>query len=301
MMRKLKSILTVLLAGLCLANASAQELTGTLKKIKETNTFSVGYRDGTIPFSYIDNKKNVNGYSYDITTQIGEAIKKELKLPKLAIRLAPITAQNRFSMLKNGSLDLECTSTTNTALRRKDIAFSNTIFITSTRLMTRTDSGIKDFADLVGKTVVVPASTTSEELLRKLNAEKSYRMNIITTIDRGVSSLSTLQAGQAEAYMHDDAILYGQIASSWRPEEWVVVGKPQSYEAYGCMMRKDDPLFKKLVDNTIAGLMKSGEAEKLYRKWFLSPIPPNGANLNFPMSEVMVNLYKNPNDKSFDH
>jgi glutamate/aspartate transport system substrate-binding protein len=288
------------LGGVCLINASAQELTGSLKKIKDSREISVGFRDRTIPFSYLDNDKNVVGYSYDITKKIGEAIKKELKLAKLEVKPVPITIQNRFSMIENGSIDLECSSTTNNADRRKNFAFSNTIFIVGTRLMTRKDSGIKDFPDLAGKTVVVPSATTSDELLRKLNAEKNYRMNIISTIDRSVSALSTIQAGQADAYMHDDAILYGQIASSWRPEEWSVVGKPMSFEAYGCMMRKDDPAFKKIVDAAIAALMKSGEAAKLYKKWFVSEIPPNNVNLNFPMSEAMINLYKNPNDKAFD-
>ena len=300
MKQEIKFIFTLVVAT-CLSSPSlAQERGETLKKIKATGTLSIGYRDRTVPFSYIDDKKNVIGYSYDFATRIGDAIKLDLKLAKLNINPVPITVQNRFSMVQNGAIDIECTSTTNNAERRKELAFSNTIFIVGTRLMTRKDSGIKDFSDLAGKTVVVPALTTSEVLLSKLNAEKNYQMNIIRTIDRSVSALATMQAGQADAYMHDDAILYGQIANAWRPEEWMVTGTPQSREAYGCMMRKNDPAFKKLVDDAIARVMQSGEADKLYKKWFLSPIPPNGTNLGFAMDEAMVHLYKNPNDKSFD-
>lgn len=290
-----------LLVGLGLAcNAAAEELTGTLKKIKDTGTLTIGYRDRNIPFSYLDSKKRVIGYSYDITLKIADAIKRELKLPRLDIKQVPITVQNRFSMVENGIIDLSCESTTNNTERRKRLAFSNTFFIVTTRLMVSKDSSIRDFSDLVGKTVVVPAVTTSEDLLRKLNTEKNYRINIISTVDRSTPALTVLQAGQADALMHDDALLYGQIANAWRPEDWKVTGTPQSQEAYGCMMPKDDHAFKKIVDATIAKLMLSGEAEMLYRKWFQSPIPPNGANLNFPMSEAMRNLFRNPNDKSFD-
>jgi glutamate/aspartate transport system substrate-binding protein len=290
-----------LVAGLCVASAAAgEELSGKLKKIRDSGTLTVGYRDRTVPFSYVDDKKQVAGYSYDITLRIADAVRQELKLPKLEIKNVPITVQNRFSMVQNGVVDIECTSTTNNAERRKQFAFSNTIFVITTRLMVHKESGIRDFSDLAGKTVVVPAQTTAEELLRKLNADRKYHINIVSTIDRGVSALSVMQAGQADAYMHDDAILYGQIANAWRPEDWKVVGTPQSREAYGCMMQKDDPAFKKIVDAAIARLMLAGEAEALYRKWFLSPVSPSGVNLNFPMSEAVQNLFKNPNDKSFD-
>jgi glutamate/aspartate transport system substrate-binding protein len=290
----------LLYACLVAGSAAGGELTGALKKIQDSGTLTIGYRDRTIPFSYLDEQKHIVGYSYDIAVKIADAIKRELKLPRLEIRPVPITVQNRFAMVQNGIVDMECTSTTNNAERRKQLAFSNTIFVITTRLMVRKGTRISDFSDLAGKTVVVPALTTSEEILRKLNTEKKLGINIVSTIDRSVSALSMMQAGQADAYMHDDAILYGQIANAWHPEDWAVVGTPQSHEAYGCMMRKDDPEFKKVVDGAIAQLMLSGEAEVLYRKWFQSPIPPNGVNLNFPMSDAMRNLYRHPNDKSYD-
>lgn len=166
--------------------------------------------------------------------------------------------------------------------------------------MTRKDSGIKDFSDLTNKNVATFARSTSEKILRRMNSEQKYNINIITTFDRGVTPLAVLQAGQADAYMMDDVLLYAAVRETWRPDEWIVTGKPQSYEAYGCVLPKDDPAFKKLVDREIARIMKSGEADAIYKKWLLSPIPPKGGNLGFPMSEENIRLYKNPNDKPFD-
>jgi glutamate/aspartate transport system substrate-binding protein len=178
------------------------------------------------------------------------------------------------------------------------VAFSNTIFVIGTRLLTRKDSGIKDFADLAGKNVVTTAGTTSERLLRKLNEDKKMGMNIISAKDHGESFL-TLETGRAVAFMMDDALLAGQRASAKHPKDWIIVGKPMSNEAYGCMMRKDDPQFKALVDKTFAKLMTSGQAAEIYKKWFMSPVPPKGTNLDFPMSDDMKAAFKNPNDQAF--
>jgi glutamate/aspartate transport system substrate-binding protein len=281
------------------APAAAQELTGTLKKIKEIGSITLGHRESSIPFSYYDDKAQVVGYSHELMLKVVDAIKQELKLPNLQVRLNSVTSQNRIPLVQNGTVDLECGSTTNNTERQKQVAFSNTIFVIGTRLQTKKDSGIKDFPDLAGKTVVTTAGTTSERLIRKLNEDKKLNMNIISAKDHGESFL-TLETGRAVAFMMDDALLYGEMAKARKPGDWVVVGTPQSYEAYGCMMRKDDPQFKKLVDSAIAKLMQSGEAEKIYNKWFLNPIPPKGLNLNFPLSKEMAELYKNPNDKAFE-
>lgn len=292
-------VMSLVFAGLS-GFATAAEPDPTLKKIKETGSISLGYRERTTPFSYVDDKKNVVGYSYELSLRIAEAVRLHLGLPKLDIHPVPLTVQNRFVLVGNGTIDIECTSTTHNLEREKQHAFSNSFFIVNTRLMTRKDSGIKDFSDLRGKRVVVPAQTTSEELLSKLNATQGYGMSIISSKDRSVPPLTIMQAGQADAYMHDDAILYGQIANSWRPEEWTVTGKPMSHEVYGCMLRKDAPEFKAVVDAAIARLMASGEAHALYRKWFMSPTPPTGVNLNFPMSEEMEYLFRHPNDRVLD-
>jgi glutamate/aspartate transport system substrate-binding protein len=231
--------------------------------------------------------------------KVVDAIKSELKLDKLDVKLMPVTSANRITLVQNGTVDIECGSTTNNTERQKQVAFSNTIFVIGTRLLTHKDSGIKDFPDLAGKNVVTTAGTTSERLLRKMNEDKKMGMNIISAKDHGESFL-TLETKRAVAFMMDDALLYGELAKSKNPKDWIVTGTPQSKEAYGCMLRKDDPEFKKIVDATIAKLETSGEATKIYAKWFENPIPPKGLNLSMPLSDDMKALYAAPNDKAFD-
>ena len=291
---------TALVASLSLAAAPAvAQEGGTLKKIKDTKTISLGHRESSIPFSYYDNQQKVVGYSHELMMKVVDAIKKELKVPDLQVKLTPVTSQNRIPLVQNGTIDLECGSTTNNLERQKQVAFSTTLFIVSTRLLTKKNSGIKDFPDLKGKNVVTTAGTTSERLLRKMNEEKQLGMNIVSAKDHGESFL-IVESGRAVAFMMDDALLAGEMAKARKQSDWHIVGTPQSREAYGCMMRKDDPEFKKIVDETIAQAMKSGEAEKLYKKWFQSPIPPKKLNLNLPLSAEIKELYKNPNDKALD-
>ncbi len=279
--------------------APAEELTGTLKKIKDTGVVALGHRESSIPFSYYDDKQQVVGYSQALMLKVVDAIQAELKLKNLQTKLVPVTSQNRISLVQNGTVDIECGSTTNNTERQKQVGFSNSIFVIGTRLLTRKDSGIKDFADLTGKNVVTTAGTTSERLLRKMNEDKKMSMNIISAKDHGESFL-TLETGRAVAFMMDDALLYGEVAKAKKAGDWVVTGTPQSLEAYGCMLRKDDPAFKKVVDNALAKAMTSGEAEAIYKKWFQSPIPPKGLNLSFPLSDDVAKLYKNPNDKAYE-
>jgi glutamate/aspartate transport system substrate-binding protein len=281
------------------APTGAQELAGTLKKIKDSGSITLGHREASIPFSYYDEKQQVVGYSHELALKVVGAVKDQLKLADLKVKLIPITSANRIPLIQNGTIDLECGSTTNNTERQKQAAFSNTIFVAATRLMTRKESGIKDFPDLAGKTAVTTAGTTSERMLRKLNEEKKLRMNIISAKDHGESFL-ILETGRAVAFMMDDVLLYGEVTKARRPDEWVVTGTPQSYEAYGCMMRKDDPQFKKLVDEALAKVMTSGEAEKIYKTWFQSPIPPKKLNMNVPISPELAKLYKNPNDKAYE-
>ena len=292
--KTLLSLLFVLLS----AGAKAEE-SPTLKKIRDTNSITLGHRESSIPFSYYNNKQQVIGYSQDLALRVIDAIRTELKLNKLDIRLMPVTSANRITLVQNGTVDIECGSTTNNTERQKQVAFSTSIFIIGTRLMTKTDSGVKDFSNLAGKNVVTTAGTTSERLLRQLNEKTQPKMNLISAKDHGESFL-TLETGRAAAFMMDDALLYGEIAKAKRPGSWVVVGTPQSKEAYGCMLRKEDPKFKKLVDAALTKTMLSGEAEKIYAKWFLSPIPPLGLSLDMPMSQDMRALFAAPNDQSFD-
>jgi len=300
MRTSLKLAATCLIAAGALTTqpAFAQE-SPTLAKIKSSGTIALGHRESSIPFSYYDDKQQVVGYSQELMLKVVDAVKAELKLPALALKLTPVTSQNRIPLIQNGTVDIECGSTTNNTERARQVAFSNTIFIIGTRLMTKKESGIKDFPDLAGKNVVTTAGTTSERLIRKMNEEKKLGMNIISAKDHGESFL-TLETGRAVAFMMDDALLYGELAKAKRPADWTITGTPQSFEAYGCMMRKDDPGFKKLVDAALAKAMTSGEAEAIYKKWFTQPIPPKGLNLNFPPSDAMLKLYKAPNDKPFE-
>lgn len=291
--KKLSLALCVL--GILSGTAQAQD-SATLKKIKETGVIALGHRESSIPFSYYDDKQQVVGYSQDYAMAIVAAVKKDLAMPDLKVKLIPITSQNRIPLLQNGTIDIECGSTTNNLERQQQAAFSDTVFVIGTRLLTRKDSGIKSFDDLKGKTVVTTAGTTSERLLRAMNQDKKMGMSIISAKDHGDSFL-TLSTGRAVAFMMDDALLAGERAKASDPQNYVIVGAPQSKEAYGCMMRKDDAGFKKVVDEAISHAQTSGEAMKWYKKWFQSPIPPKGLNLDFPVSPDMESIFKEPNDK----
>ena len=296
--RLFRTALTSLMLAAVAAPALAQQ-SPTLQKIAEAGTISLGHRESSIPFSYYDDKQQVVGYSHELMLKAVEAVKVALKKPGLAVKLVPVTSQNRIPLILNGSVDLECGSTTNNSERAKQVDFSTNIFVVGTRLMTKKGSGVNDFADLKGKNVVVTAGTTSERLLRKYNEQAQAGMAIISAKDHGESFL-TLETGRAVAFMMDDALLYGEKAKAKKPDDWVVVGKPMSEEAYGCMMRKGDPAFKKIVDAAITKAMTSGEAAKIYAKWFQQPIPPKGLNLNWPMSDDVEALFKAPNDKPFE-
>ena len=278
--------------------ATAQE-SPTLKKAKDTGSITLGHRESSIPFSYYNDQQQVIGYSHELMLKAVEGIKNELKLAKIETRLMPVTSANRITLVQNGTIDIECGSTTNNLERQKQVGFSTTIFVIGTKLMTKKDSGIKDFPDLAGKNVVTTAGTTSERLLRKMNEEKQMKMNIISAKDHGEAFL-TLETGRAVAFMMDDALLYGEMAKAKKPGDWIVTGTAQSKEAYGCMVRKDDPEFKKVIDTALSKAMTSGEAEKIYAKWFMNPIPPKGLNLSMPLSDEMKALYKAPNDKAFE-
>ena len=271
----------------------------TLEKIAKNGVIVVGHRESSVPFSYYDNAQKVVGYSQDYSNAIVEAVKKKLNKPDLEVKLIPITSQNRIPLLQNGTFDFECGSTTNNVERQKQAGFSDTIFVVGTRLLAKKGGDIKDFPDLKGKAVVVTSGTTSEVLLHKLNDEQKMDMRIISAKDHG-DSFRTLESGRAVAFMMDDALLAGERAKAKKPDNWDIVGKPQSHEAYGCMLRKDDAEFKKLMDDTIAKAQTSGEAEKWFDKWFKNPIPPKNMNINFDLSDDMKALFKEPNDKALN-
>ncbi|MGF9657096.1 amino acid ABC transporter substrate-binding protein [Pantoea agglomerans] len=294
-----KVALSLLLISAAAGAAQAEDLSGTLKKINDNGVIVVGHRESSVPFSYYDNQQKVVGYSQAYSNAIVEAIKAKLNKPDLQVKMIPITSQNRIPLLQNGTYDYECGSTTNNLERQKQAAFSDTIFVIGTRLLVKKDGPIKDFADLKGKTVVVTSGTTSEVLLHKLNDEQKLDLRIISAKDHG-DSFRTLETGRAVAFMMDDALLAGERAKAKKPDNWEILGTPQSKEAYGCMLRKDDPHFKALVDETIAKAQTSGQAEKWFDTWFKQPIPPKNLNMNFELSDDMKALFKTPNDKALN-
>jgi glutamate/aspartate transport system substrate-binding protein len=277
--------------------AQAQALNGTLKKIKDSGEIVLGYRDASIPFSYVVSGDKPIGFSHDLQLKVVEQVKKQLQMPNLRVRYNLVTSQTRIPLVQNGTVDLECGSTTNNVERQKQVDFSVGIFEIGTRLLTAKTSGVKDFADLKGKNVVTTAGTTSERLLKSMNADKKMGMSIITAKDHA-ESFMILESGRAVAFMMDDALLYGEMAKAKNPHNWVVLGKPQSHEIYGCMLRKGDADFKKAVDTALKATYKSGEVKKTYARWFQSPVPPKGLNLNFPLSEDNKALFAHPTDKA---
>ncbi|MEG3109830.1 MULTISPECIES: amino acid ABC transporter substrate-binding protein [Pantoea] len=294
-----KVALSLLLLSAAAGAAQAEDLSGTLKKINDNDVIVVGHRESSVPFSYYDNQQKVVGYSQAYSNAIVEAIKAKLNKPDLQVKMIPITSQNRIPLLQNGTYDFECGSTTNNLERQKQAAFSDTIFVIGTRLLVKKGGPIKDFTDLKGKTVVVTSGTTSEVLLHKLNDEKKMEMRIISAKDHG-DSFRTLETGRAVAFMMDDALLAGERAKAKKPDNWEILGTPQSKEAYGCMLRKEDPQFKTLVDDTIVKAQSSGQAEKWFDTWFKQPIPPKNLNMNFALSDDMKALFKEPNDKALN-
>ncbi|KIQ01216.1 MULTISPECIES: glutamate/aspartate ABC transporter substrate-binding protein [Pseudomonas] len=300
-MRIVPRVLAVAVAAALMSSpVFAAELTGTLKKIKDSGTITLGHRDSSIPFSYFgDTSKQPVGYSHDLQLKVVEELKKELELPDLKVRYNLVTSQTRIPLVQNGTVDLECGSTTNNVERQRQVDFSVGIFEVGTRLLTKKSSGVNDFDDLKGKNVVTTAGTTSERLLKSMNAEKKMGMNVISAKDHGESFLM-LESNRAVAFMMDDALLAGEMAKAKKPDDWHVVGTPQSFEIYGCMVRKGDEGFKKVVDKAISATFASGEINDIYNKWFQQPVPPKGLNLNFPMSDELKKLIAEPTDKSVE-
>jgi ABC-type amino acid transport substrate-binding protein len=282
---------TVLAAGV-VSSAAAQ----TLQKIADSNKISVSYRESSVPFSYLIGSSKAVGFSVELTEAIIDDVRKKLKKPNLEVAYMPVTSQNRIPLLMNGTYDLECGSTTNNSARGKDVTFAVSHFYTGTRLLAKKTSGIKNYADLAKKTVSSTTGTTNAQVIRKYSADKNLDMQLILGKDHD-DSLLLVESDRAVAFAMDDILLFGLMANSKDPAALQVVGDSLQVEPYGCMLRKDDPEFKKLVDGTITRLMKSGEFSKLYDKWFMSPIPPKGVNLNLPMSEQLKANLKTPSDK----
>jgi glutamate/aspartate transport system substrate-binding protein len=279
--------------------AHAQELTGTLKKIKETGAITLGYRESSIPFSYLDDKQQPIGYAMDLCMKVVDAVKTELKMPNLKVNLQPVTSGNRIPQLQAGNIDMECGSTTNSVERQKQVAFGPTYFVINVSAAVKKNSGIKSLADLNGKTISTTSGTTAVPLLKKYEKTKSADIKEIYGKDHAESFLLLAQ-DRTSAFVMDDILLAGQIANSSNPGDYTIIGESLRQEPYSMMIRKDDPQFKALVDKTIGGVMKSGEIDKIYAKWFTSPIPPKNINMNFPETPAIKEAFKSPNDKGVE-
>ena len=276
-------LMTAVLLTFGLASGTSAQ---TLQKINESNKITVSYREASVPFSYLIGSSKSVGFSVELTDAIVDDVRKKLNKPNLQVATMPVTSQNRIPLLVNGTYDIECGSTTNNTARGKDVTFAINHFYTGTRLLTKKSSGIKNYADLAKKTVASTTGTTNAQVMRKYNADNNLDMQLILGKDHD-DSLLLVENDRALAFAMDDILLFGLMANSKNPAVLEVVGDSLQVEPYACMLRKDDPEFKTLVDGTINRLMKSGEFEKLYTKWFMSPIPPKGVNLNLPMSQQL--------------
>ena len=288
--------IALLLSAALIAPAAAQELTGTLKKIKEIGAITVGHRESSIPFSYLDDKQQPLGYAMDLCMRVVDAVKAELKLPNLKVNLQPVTSSNRIPLLQNGTIDMECGSTTNSVARQQQVAFGPTYFVINVTAAVKKSSNINALADLNGKTVSTTSGTTSVPLIKAYKKTEHVTVKEIYGKDHGESFL-LLADDRAAAFIMDDILLAGQIANAKSPADYKILPESLRQEPYSMMLRKDDAQFKALVDKTVGGIMKSGEIEKIYAKWFLNPVPPKGINMNFPMTPPIREAFKNPNDQ----
>jgi len=270
--------LPVLAFGIAAA-VSAQDLTGTLKKVKDTGTITIAYRDASIPFSYLDDNQKPVGYSMDICAKIVD----------------PVSSATRIPLIANGTVDMECGSTTNNLERQQQVSFVATTFVTANRLMSKAKNKVVNLEDLKGKTLVSTSGTSNLKQVTELNGSKNLGINIVTAADHP-AAFQMVESDRAAAFAMDDILLYSLVAQSKNPADFYISTVQLSTEPYGIMVRKGDADFKKVADDAVIALMKSGEINKIYTKWFLSPIPPKNGNLNVPMSDTLKKVIANPTD-----
>ncbi|MBC3935255.1 transporter substrate-binding domain-containing protein [Undibacterium rugosum] len=292
---KLLKVLAVMISAGAIAGVAQAEETGTLKKIKDTATITLGVRDSSIPFSYLDDKQSYQGYSIDLCMKIVSSVQKQLGLPELKVKMNPVTSATRIPLMANGTIDLECGSTTNNVERQKQVAFAPTTFVTANRILSKKTAGIKNLADLKGKAVVSTSGTANLKQLTTLNADQNLGINILPAKDHAEAFLM-VETGRAVAWVMDDILLISQAANSKSPGDYEISKEALSVEPYGIMLRKEDAAFKKAVDTAISNVLTSGDINRIYHKWFLQPIPPKGISLNLPMSDQLKAVIAKPTD-----
>jgi glutamate/aspartate transport system substrate-binding protein len=260
----------------------------TLRRIRDTGTLLIGVRETSVPFSFLDAQKQPQGYSVDLCLRVADAIKSELKLPRLEIKFVPVSSSNRIPALIEGKIDLECGSTTNTRDRQKQVAFAYTTFVAGIKMLAKKSSNVNSVEDLRGKSVVVTKGTTSEKIIKTMNDERLLKISIIVSNDHG-DSFKAVEDGSAVAFPMDDVLLYGLISKSKKPDDFAVVGRYLSVEPYAIMMRKDEPQFEKIVNRALIDLFQSGEIRRIYAKWF------NTKDLVVPLNQYLKEAFLAPN------
>jgi glutamate/aspartate transport system substrate-binding protein len=288
--------ITLILAALALAlavPAAAQE--GTLKKIKDSGSITIGHRDASIPFSYYDDRQQPVGYAVDLCLRIVDAVKSELRMPRIDVKYQLVTSANRIPLMANGTIDLECGSTTNNLARQEQVWFTITHFVTANRWVAKKSANIRSLADLKGKTIVSTAGTTNIKQITEINGAQNLGMNIISA-NGHPEAFQMVETGRAVAFVMDDILLYSLAAQSRTPGDYTISPEALSVEPYGIMLRKDDVAFKKVVNAAMTHIYKSGQINAIYEKWFLKPIPPKGINLHIPMSDPFKKVVANPTD-----
>jgi len=285
MLRHTRTAFAAVVCAVLALPAIAQELTGTMKKIKDSGTITIGNRETSVPFSYLDDKQQPIGYSMDICAAIVEEVKKELGLATLTVKYNPVTSQTRIPLMANGTIDIECGSTTNTLSRQKQVAFAPVTYITGTKLLVKKSSKIKSYKDLKGKTVVVTQGTTNERIIKALSDKDNLGIKFLNAKDHAESFL-TVESGRAVAFSMDDILLYGLVGKAKNPKDFEVVGDYLSYDPYGMMYRKNDEDFGLVIRRAIAKLFASGDINKIYNKWFTEKLP-SGETMGVPMSPLL--------------
>ncbi|MGY8661128.1 amino acid ABC transporter substrate-binding protein [Bradyrhizobium sp. UFLA05-109] len=294
---RLSAVLFVL--ALVTGPVAAEDLGGTLEKVKETKKITLGYQEASIPFSYLDGDQKPVGFALDICLKVVDAVKKQLGLPEIAVEFTPVTSSNRIPLMVNGTLDLHCSATTNNADRQKQVAFTNTHFLSATRFAAKKAEKLNTIDDLKGKSVTAVAGSVNLNQLAKVNTQRNLGINILPAKDQAEGFLM-LETDRAQAYALDDVQLAVAIARSKEPSLYMISDESFSKaEPFGIMLRKDDAPFKALADRATAELYQSPEIEVLYKKWLQSPVPPNGINFNVPMSPALRNAFRKPSS-SYD-
>jgi glutamate/aspartate transport system substrate-binding protein len=294
-MMRLKSILTA--TALCVAGhaATAQEPAGTLEKIRSTGVIKIGHRESSIPFSYYDKNERVVGYAMDLCYLVADAVKARLGLAKLEVKLVPITPSLRIPSILSGKIDLACETMTNNIERQKVVAFSSTFFVAANRFVSKAAANLRTLDDLKGRTVVSTIGSTNLKQIVEFNEQRHLGLTIVAAKDN-FEAFRMLESDRAAAHFMDDILLYGAVANSAAPSEYIVSDDALSVEPYGILLPPDDPAFKKVADDALAAIYRNGDIKKIYARWFLNPIPPNGINLNIPMSAALKRAIENPTD-----